>query len=443
MAGMATLGATVGPDRTPQLLDPFAPPASVEETVQIERSGLWARLGALAAVVVVGLGAWALFRPSEAEVGPQPDDEAAAEVDADDGSDDADGGDPDEDEAEEAEPTTTAEPTTSVPGADNGAADGGAEDGDDEDGDDEAEPTGPVVGELTGMVVAVGRYDRTSVQLLDLDTGELREVERARGEPVGAMGATLIFRTDSGIPRMLDLLDPEASIVSPRIGTGGWAEVLDIEEDRVWLMEDDADGLAYRAYDRNGERVDEVDLSGVGSGYNYFSLMVPSAGLIQHPSGGLYQRRGDDFRLVAPGRALAVGDELALMERCDERLSCRVGWFDLETGEPHEGLSTPPELEGDGFYRLVGRDRWLVSFEWRTGQGRLIDVATGEVVREMEPTMGSYGPFGPGPGTISEDGRWMLVPSGRNMVILDLDTGTEWPTELSGDWQGVFIDWPG
>lgn len=430
-------GVTRGVGGSPELLDPFAPSGSIDETVRVERSGLGARLGALAAIAVVVLGAWALVRPSESEVAPEPDDAAAAAAadgsaeDTDADGDDGEAEDRDPEEEDDA-PATTRQPTTSVPGA------RGTEAG---TGDETDESPGPVVGEETGLALAFGRFDQTKIQILDLDTGEVRELERARGEPLAAIGTALIYRTNAGIPRLIELADPEASIVSPRVGGGGWSELLEVDEDRFWLIEDGPQGLSYRAYDRTGEVVDEFDVSELGTGFGYFGPMVPSASLLQHPGGGLYRRSGDEFELIAAGRALAVGDRIGLIERCDQRLSCEIGWVALDSGRA-VGLPTPTiGVDASSAHRVVGGDRWLVSFDWRSGRGELIEVATGELVRELNPAMSS-GPFGANLGGISEDGRWMLSQDGGDMIIVDLDDGTEWPTGLRGNVNGVFLDRP-
>lgn len=416
---------------SPLLLDPLDGSATVAESqVRTGRGGRPLGLIGLALAVGVAALAWGLFRQDPGEtasdaVAPASagSDESGAtgstgedDADADDDADDADG--------DATDPTTTG-PTPTTGGEPIVVAD-----------------AGPLLGEPTGLTLAIGRADRLGVELLDLDSGERREIGRVRGRPVGLIDSTLVVQTDSGSPRLLDLDDPEATaeIISPR-DNPGWTDVVSVEDDRVWLVEDGSAGVAYRAYGADGELVDEFDPGDIGvTNYLPFGVTQPSTGLVYHPGGGLYRRDGDGFERVVEGQVMAVGERVAIIQRCDDRLQCTVLWYDVGTAGVIGFPAPPPSaVGGDGLYQIVGGDRWLIYLEWRSGAGRLIEVATGRVARELDPNSGYLGPFRSS-WAISEDGRWLLDHVDDRTVVVDLDDGTVWDLGLSDRWDGAFLD---
>ncbi len=148
---------------------------------------------------------WSLFRQPSSEVAPEPaSEEASADTAPSDSDDEADDDEVDEEEAEEAteEATTTSRPSRGSTSSDPSSVVDG--------------PTPPLLGEETGLTLAIGRRGRSELELLDLDTGERLEIEGARGSPVGAMGTTVVLTSDNdGSTHLLDLADPEGGDPDP------------------------------------------------------------------------------------------------------------------------------------------------------------------------------------------------------------------------------------
>lgn len=392
------------------LLDPAsggAPdPAVVDGAVRTGRSTT-ARLAVIGSIVVLGLLAWGLFRQPSGEIAPDPPsgDDAAA--------DDGEGDDGDRTTTtrrrttRRSRSTTTTEATTTVLTRADGSP-------------------GPLLGEETGLTLAFGSMERRGIQLLDLDSGELEVRSQLRGQPIGHMGSNLVLFGENGRPRLVDLDDPEAGEV--RLSGAGWGQVTLIEEDRLWLLEEGADGVSLVAFDETGREVGRNDAATRGLvGWYAFG---PSVGrppeLVARPGAGLYRQEGEGYRLVARGQALAVGERLALMEECDDAMICRARWIDVGTGGVVDH-PVPDPLDGGTYLAVVGDDRWLLAVDWQVGQASLADIPGGGIVWEFGADR-LFGPFGPS-AVISDDGRWLLDPSGVEPVVVDLDTGNEWPLE--------------
>lgn len=440
--GGAPVGSVVdGADGSAFLLDPWAEPAREEASVRAGASSTRGRLVLVAGLAVMAVLAWALFRQPAGDDPGAGDDEETAEADGertdddpaeDDepADDDAEDDEPADDPADDDAPSTTRDggPTTSVPG----------------DGPPTAVADGPLLGEPTGLTLLLGRWDRSGLTIVDLDTGEQREIERIRGTPAGVIGTNVILQRDNGAPAIMDLAadEPVAEPIAAA-SSGGWTEVLDVEADRIWMIEDGPSGTLYRAYDVDGEVVDEIDPTALGiDPYSIFGLgITPDSGYLYHPGGGLYRRNGEGFERVSTGQALAVGDRVAILRRCDDELDCQLEWHDLRTGG-RIGFPAPPPsaLGGRGFYRIVGGDRWLLYIDWSDGTGEVIEIATGRTARSVGSERGWFGPFPP-VASVSEDGRWFLDQVDRQLVVVDLDSGAEWalPVEVGNDLSGLFV----
>lgn len=416
------VGDGVDPDAGTLLLSPVSGAESehtvVDEAVSTGRSPA-ARLAAIGSVLVLGVLAWALFRQPSGEIAPDPsaDDEAAIDESTTTTRPRT---------TRRSRTTTTTVPTTTVLGRADGSG-------------------GPLLGEETGLILAFGSMDRNGVQLLDLDSGELQVLDRPRGQPLGRLGSSLVLFGDDGTPRLLDLDDPGAAPIRLD-GSLFWSQAVNIDDDRLWVFGDGPDGMSLVAYDESGQEVDREELSSddMSGLFAYGSLAARPPDLISHTGSGLYRQEGEGYRLVAPGRTVAVGQRLALMETCDEVLRCSLGWFDTETGAAIDHPE-PARLDGDGVMTIVGGDRWLHRVEWGQNTASLVDITNGETIRELRIEW-SYGPFGPS-AVVSDDGRWLLdrIANGDHVVV-DLETGEEWPLEglrVGSSVGAAFIAGPG
>jgi hypothetical protein len=426
--GEAGPGGTV-----PLLLDPVAGPVTETGDVRAERSGLGRRLLVLAGAAVVGLLVWGLFRQPSGEVAPDPSDEEGA-AEGDD-ADERTGGAADDGEGERTTTTgrtirTTASPrrsTTTAAATPLTSPDGSP---------------GVLLGEETGLSLVIGSVGVGELLVVDLDTGEVTSLGRIRGAPIGQVGTKLVLSGDNGRPSLFDLDDPEAEPIR-LVPPGSWGEVVRVTDDLVWMFRERDGGTALVASDAAGREVDEVEGAGDWLDLSrFFGSIGRPPDLISHPTGGLYRRQGGGYRRVASGRVLAVGDRLAVVEDCDEAMSCRGLWYDTETSEL-VGFPSPPPASTSGLFQLLGGDRWLLHADWRSGTTDLIEVATGRTVRELAPGA-VLGPIGPLV-TLSGDGRWLLTREDGGPIVVDLDSGTGWPIEVdrpSGDTIGLFIETP-
>jgi hypothetical protein len=410
-----------GHEGGPVLLGRVVGPATEEGEVRSERSTLGLRLGGVGALVLVGLLAWGLFRQSDEQVAPD------RPGDAEDGGTAQDGDDPDDGDRDGAAggrpgPTSTPARTTTTGGPDPGPP----EEGSPATG---GTPTGPVLGEETGLTlvsVAAG-----GLHLLDLDTGVERQVDGVAGSPVGAIGSNLVLQRDSRV-EVIDLAAPEPEprpLVETGLPTSGWVQVVDVTVDRVWIGVESPDGDSRDlfAYDVDGRLRDQIDGSGLVA-------ISPSAGIVNRLGGGIYRRTAEGYQRRSTGWLEATGDGLALVRECDDAMVCRSRYVDIAAWSD-AGHPAPADVDDVPSAEIVGADRWLVRYEWRTEVARVFEIATGAETRAVSFSFG-LGVAGPSV-TVSGDGRWLVdaaPQSNRSVsVIVDLDRGTEWvlPVRLS------------
>lgn len=416
------------------LLDRSSRTSALETTVRTG-PGLVPRFVGIGLALVGVVLMWGLFRQPSAEVPPEPrDEEAVADTEPDPDEDDKDEDDAESQVEEEDEgSTTTVErgPTSSDPSSSPA------------DGNESDQPSVPIVGEETGLMLAISRQGQPGLQLLDFDSGEVIDLGRQRSRPVGVLGQWLIVVNESdGSTIGIDIDSPEAEPIEIGGGFQEYLEVVEVAEDRLWTIVEGDDGMILRAMDIDGETIEEVDFPLLSPfGYGPWSLVRPSE-LYYDPAGGLYRRTGSgaesSYELVADGQVLAAGERIAVMRQCDDEFECQLRWYDIRTSGVI-GFPSPPPAGGEGFYQLVGGDRWLVHVDWRSGEGRLIEVATARVARELQ----SVNFFGLGPSgvPVTSDGRWFAEVVDGELVVVDLESGDVWPTGIGGfETAALFIE---
>ncbi len=422
------------------LLDRSSGPSTTETTVRTG-PGLAPRLVGIGLALVGVVLMWSLFRQPTSEVPPEPgdDEEAVADTEPDAEDGDGDGDDADaESQEDDAEDDTASTTTTTAPGPTSSDPSSAA-------GEDRASdlPSAPIVGEETGLMLAISKQGQPGLQVLDLDSGEVIDLGRRRSRPIGVLDQWLIVLNESdGSTLGIDLDNPEAEPVEIGGGFDEYLEVVEVAEDRLWTMVEGSDGLTLRAIDIDGRTLEEIAFplnSRFGSGP--WSMVRPSE-LLYDPAGGLYRRTGSgdeaSYELVAEGQVLAAGERVAVIRQCDDEFECRLRWYDIRTSGVIGFPSLPPAA-GEGFYQLVGGDRWLVHVDWRTGRGQLIEVATARVARELEPV--NFFGFGPSGVPVTSDGRWLAEVTDGKVVIVDLDSGDVWPTGIGAlDPTALFIE---
>lgn len=415
-----------GADGSLLLLGRAGGPAGTETTVRTG-PGLVPRAVGLGLVLVGVVLIWSLFRQPSGEVAPElgRDEEAAADTEpdgADTGTDDgAERPDDTDDTDEEDAPATTRSSNGSTSSDPSGDGSGLAPND---------EPVPPLLGEEVGLMLAVARDGRSVLEVLDLDSGQETELLGVRGRPIGAIDDWLLVIDDNnGSIIRLDLDDLEAEPIEIGGSADEFLEVIEVTEDRIWTFAETDDGPVLRALDVDGEVVEEQDFPLYSVfGFGPWSLVRPSE-LLYDPAGGLYRRSDDGYELVAEGQVLAAGERIAVVRQCDDGLDCDLRWYDIRSSGVI-GFPAPPPADGQGFYQLLGGDRWLAHIDWRNGEGVLIEVATARVAREL--TLDSFFGFGPSTLAVSSDGRWMTEVVDGMLVVIDLDSGDLWPTGFRG-----------
>lgn len=366
------------------------------------------------------------------------------------------------------------------PRADEEAADGEENEGEEDESSATAnEPqrvgpgSGPVLGEETGLALVISDPANGELRLLDLDGGAEYELA-ATGRVMGIIDDQLVVQNDGTVTMVP--LDSSTGTGTPLVPAArGSVEVVGVADEAVWIVQSNAVtgpigyDYAVDAYDASGNLVDKQTLDGTSL------LLGPQVWgeLTQEPGGGIYRRTGNSSRQLSTGRLEAVGDELALVRECDESgQRCGHNWYRIWDWVGRYQISgwvgplqlPSPNVSQTSSLALRGNDRWLVQDDWSTDWITVIDVATGQVVRELEhtdPEFGtvsgsqfgtvsgtvSGGQFGTvsGDGRFSPDGRWLMAGDPAGLLIIDLETGAEYayesePTGASTSLVGMFID---
>lgn len=336
-------------------------------------------------------------------------------------------------ESEPADPDRSTTAKSARPAPDAGETAERATAGGDQGGDggDDGNPVGPIVGEPTGLGVVVGSYDSVDpLLLLALDSGRSFELSNLRGRPVGKTGQTLVLATWDDI-HTADLTSrrPEAvSIMDFDIMEfdSGVSDYVQVVGETIWTTAGAGEDRRMVGLSIDGDLVDEVDLSGLSLGFSWLNGPV-GPDIVESKGGGVYRRSGSDFQRLSTGRVRVAGEAIVLVDECDDRMRCTSRWHDRETWD---SLDLPaPAYKEDTASVVVGADRWLLTTNWRTGGVELIEIETGLVAREWQGGgMLGFGQAAP----ISPDGRWLVDLSVRSSpVVVDLDSGAEWPVELS------------
>ncbi|MEM9651275.1 MAG: hypothetical protein AAGA65_04210 [Actinomycetota bacterium] len=288
---------------------------------------------------------------------------------------------------------------------------------------------GPLLGEATGLGLVFGTPGFGPHDLVELDTGVVHELS-ATGELLGVMGSTVVVRQSNSLALYpLDTADPVGIAIEE---DGSWINVMSITEDRLWTSNGSApQGSGLSAYDRTGTRVDVVDTQMT---FPFFGW-DPRAEFIQGLAGGIYRRDGDGFRRALDAALVAAGDDVILVRECDDRLACGLVWY------RKNNLTTPldwwvPDVLSQSRTTVVGGDRWLVVQRWN-GATAVHDVRTGRLVWSGDVTNG--GPIMFGSPSISADGRWLVEAGFDGIIVVDLDSGAEWPIDAGSEF-AVLVD---
>lgn len=133
--------------------------------------------------------------------------------------------------------------------------------------------------------------------------------------------------------------------------------------------------------------------------------------VLDGPGGTFAIGRDGATALLSTGRAVAAGGDAVAVVRCDESLVCRTEVLD-PTGASTGRTFPSAEQYGPASISSTGRFA-AVSYDADGAEAVLVD---GEVVIEdPQPYVGSM--------TWSPDGRYLLVGTEDEILVVDLDTG--------------------
>ncbi|MEM7340192.1 MAG: hypothetical protein AAF467_16160 [Actinomycetota bacterium] len=256
----------------------------------------------------------------------------------------------------------------------------------------------------------------------DLGRGTWRDTSN-RGTPLGA--------TDDAVVIVRQLREQTYVAAIPvaegnqRVLANAFQLVVDDRRDpaeagSVWLLGPSEDErFAYRRVDlETGEVLDRVEAPLP----EWDSVDAPS---LIAASGEIFARTDGAYRAVAEGRVMAAGPDLVLVETCDAPDVCQLSWRAGPSLEPVD-RPLPPGVVGtvwamtdDGSVIVYSPDRSGIDL-W------VFDVETG--VRRG-PYAAALGAF-PSASIVSPDQRFVAVPDGPILVIIDLTNGAEYELEI-------------
>ncbi len=386
---------------------------------------------------LLGLLGWSVVASSGgSDLASDPDGEAVESVDGDAESSGAD--DP---TAEDDDPQSTTTSDTGSDGADSedvvddvepAASGGGGVDEDPDTVDDAAnrgaDPAGGVL-EDSGLSLVVG----TPVRLIDLDTGE-EEGLAVSGSPMVSIDRHLVVRNGGSGLRVVNLDDLDGDPLE----VGGPNEyVMAVSEGgrpgSIIALVNRFDGST----DEFLERVIDLESGLVLSEEPAAVLDWPPTlgdGRFTSPNaGGVYEQIGDEFRQVSDGRLVVEGDNVLLIETCDETMSCTQQWVSTDGLEPVDFPA--PTFVGHG--QLLANDRFLVSSDVGAWTYDVLDVTTGEVVQEGLHYVESF-PVAEGP-----NGEYISFRTEGVVVVLEAETGRRIEIDrVYGDSTPLLIETP-
>ncbi len=267
----------------------------------------------------------------------------------------------------------------------------------------------------TGLTLVIG----DPIKFLDLDTGEVTETTHRNVVPIAVIGERLIVNSVSSGNnlRAIDLNDLEAEAVDFESPNGLlFAFTVGDDPNTIVAIGDNFNGgplLSRYVYDGETGTITDEQLVSIDVGF--FGGWIGVGDFTTPRAGGVYRSDGDRYQLVGPGRVVAQGDGLVLVEECDTALQCVFGWRDAGTYEPRD-LPVPAGIS-DG--RVFADGRLLVFRSMTSWQGSILDLETGELIATDLDEVSSWLT------TASPDNEMLAYGRNGSVFLLELDTGIE------------------
>jgi len=260
------------------------------------------------------------------------------------------------------------------------------------------------LGERTGVRLLLSG-DR-GVSLLDLDTGELRDVPLPGSSQLIARDGGVVVQGPSGVDFYL----------SPF--TGEYVELSDardvsvlpaIEQDRVWIASYGPARQTVREVDTAGNvTVGPFDLPAGGG-----IVGLVNDGIVGFTHGSIYVfDRDGRTRRLGYGDVVAAGGDHVVATTCDEGLHCGLTVFDVVSGATRS-LGDVASEDGypQGIVSPDGTTAALYTVVNGSTRLRVLDLSSGDSTT-LPPTVSNNGPAAL---AYSADSRWIFFVSGGDL----------------------------
>lgn len=305
----------------------------------------------------------------------------------------------------------------------------------------DADAGGPVLGRPVGWSLFIGDPYQTRLERLDLDTGERLDYEGVTSAPVAALDGRLMLldqQEAEATLRIVPVDDPAAEgieIMTSGSSFGSQWPLAPGGDGALWLYGESAGATTWRLVRiRDGKLLDEV---AAPPSFQVYPVAGGGPDVATSTSGGVYRRDGTGYRLISPGRPVAVNQGVVLVTTCSTPIDCRLQWLDAETGEPADRPLPPaggvPGVEWSAVVDPAGR--FLVGYLRisPTGAYRLV-LFDRDRDRVIEVDLDAfYGGLAASP-----DGRFLAATSNRGLVLYDADQ-ERWTTVRRASYEGASV----
>ena len=270
--------------------------------------------------------------------------------------------------------------------------------------------------------LVVWSLDRPVVQILDLAAGTSSEIdldflELADVKAITGVGSKLVIESKNGF----SWADPNGGFGT--LAPGGEARAFG--DDEVWLS---AAYVSNRSFTATRASVDgEVtDLPELPAGVFPFGAAGDALVVGGGAAGGVYVHEGNGYRELSPGGLLGTGDGAVLARVCDHTLECSVHRVDVDTGavEVHS-LHRMTDLAGVW---------WLEDTVSPDALSLLVMSGAEPVLWDLESGVMTPVPVQRGrPIAWSADSQWLFIGGNAEIVGIHRPTGDEVRFEVPGD----------
>ncbi len=270
--------------------------------------------------------------------------------------------------------------------------------------------------------LVVWSLDRPVAQILDLAEGTSSEIdleflELADVKAITGVGSKLVIESKNGF----SWADPDGGFGT--LTPGGEARAFG--DDEVWLS---AAYVSNRSFVPTRASVDGelADLPELPGGVFPFGAVGDALVVGGGASGGVYVHDGDGYRLLTPGALLGTGGGAVLARVCDEALTCELHRIDVATGDTTvHSLHRMTDLAGVW---------WVDSIVSPDASALLVMSGAEPVLWDLESGVMLPVPVNRGrPIAWSSDAQWLFIGGNAEIVGIHRLSGDEVRFAVPGD----------